>query len=227
MPLPQTVSDKLRERQDAGPGWSGELLMFSGAIFLMGVFVYFGVVYGLDPYLTRKVASLDAEIQALSQEVPLEDQVRTIGLFSQINNLRTVLDKHTVASPVFAWLEVHTLPQVFFTRLTLNARNRQLVLSGVARTIPDLSAQVAVLEKQSDDVEQLSVGNITIHSSGVWQFDLNLRLSPKLFALSPLLPASGSAAATSTPRSSATLSTDLGQATGTPSLTTSSRPTTR
>lgn len=171
MALPEKVVERLGREPVRTPGWSGRLLMFSSTILLITLFAYFGLVYGYQPYLRAEVRKLNDQIQKFSQEVPASDQARLVEFYSQIANIKTLLDRHVTASLLFEWLEKFTHPNVYFSDLGLSAANNQLLLNGTAKSAKDVAEQLKIFQEQPA-VKQVATGNVSVSATGLWQFDL-------------------------------------------------------
>lgn len=180
MALPQKVVEQLSRSSSTTPGWSGGLLKFAGTALVLGIFIYVGLVYGYKPYLEREVVKLDAQIATFAQEVPVDEQTKIVGFYSQLGNLKSLLSQHVAISPLFDWLEKHTETNVYFTKLTLNVQTRQVGLTGVAKNIEDVSSQLAVLQADGE-VARTNLSNVSILPSGVWQFDASVIFKESFF----------------------------------------------
>jgi hypothetical protein len=157
-----------------------ELLLISGALFGLSIIFYAGLAFGYAAYLRSSLTEVDAQIQNFSAGISEEDRAQVQGFYSQLVNLRTLLAGHTTASPVLALLERTVQPGVHYTKLTLNANNRQVVLSGAADSLDDAAAQAAVLQGQPE-VAHLDFNNAGAQAAGPWQFTLTVTLGPDVF----------------------------------------------
>lgn len=180
MALPQKVIEQLGRAPVKTPGWSGQLLMFSSTLFFISLVVYLGLIFGYRPYLNSQVKRLNDKIQSLSQQIPLEDQKKIINFYAQLVNLRTVLNGHIFTTPIFGWLEKNTHSNVYYTRLGLNAQNRQVTIAGLAKSVWDIAEQLKIFD-DDPGVSQLNFGNSSIGPGGLWQFNLVLTLTPEMF----------------------------------------------
>ncbi len=179
MALPQKVIEQLGREPSRTPGWSGQLLMFSSTIFFISLLAYFGLVFGYKPYLDSNVQKLQDQIQAFGQKIPLDQQKKLINFYAQLSNIESLLANHVIASPVFGWLEKNTETNAYFTRFSLNTQTNQLALTGIAKTMDDVSQQLAIFENRPE-AKQMSVGNITL-TNGLWNFDVALSFDPGYF----------------------------------------------
>jgi Tfp pilus assembly protein PilN len=184
MALPPSALEQLSRRRDRSPGWFSQMLLFSGSIFAISIVVYAGLVFGYKPYINRQVAALDGQIQRFSQEIPDVDQDKIISFYSQLINLRTLLDEHVLLSPFFTWLEEHTIVGAYYTKFSLNTLTRQMSLGGVARTLEDVASQLAALQ-DAPGVQSVTFNNVSVDARGSWQFDFTVSLAPSLFTSAP------------------------------------------
>lgn len=176
MPLPEQLLDRLGREPVQTPGWSSQLLMFSGTVFFISIAVYFGIVFGYKPYLQKEVAALDNQIKTFGKQIPQEEQNKLVSFYSQIVNLQEILQKHVISSKLFAWLEKNTEAGVYFTKFNLAAPTSQINLSGVAKTIDDFSKQIIIFQNDKL-VSRISINSVLVSPSGAWQFSVTLLLA--------------------------------------------------
>ena len=175
MPLPQKTIDALSQNSARTPGWSGSLLMFCGTLLFISVFVYGGLQYGYLPYLNDRVKKLKDQTQNFNRQVPVEDQQKIVTFYSQLTNMRSILDKKTAATPLLRWLEASTVPNIFYVKVSFNATNQQIAFSGEARSVPDITSQVTLFQADPN-VERVNLGNMSVGGGNLWQFDLTVFL---------------------------------------------------
>lgn len=186
MPLPEKVIEELGRETPQVPGWSSQLLMFSGTIFLISWLIYFGIAYGYTSYLQSRAKNLNDQIQVFAQQVPVGEQAKIIDFYSQIVNLKQLLGQHVYISSFFGWLEKNTDPNVYFTSLNLSAVDNSAGLSGVARTIVDMNQELLDLSTQPE-VVKVTVGSVA-YANGLWQFNATVFFNTALLHNLPVSP---------------------------------------
>lgn len=187
MALPQKIIEQLGRSPVRTPGWSGQLLMFSFTLFLVSFSVYIGLVAGYRPYVNSQIKKLDNQIEQLASQVSVEDQANLLKFYGQIINLKTLLDNHAVTSQLFRWFEEHTARNVYYSKFSLNAEKGSAALGGFAKSVEDVSEQLAVFAADKSAVRDVVLGNTTLDKSGLWQFSLTLTVDPKFLKVA--LPA--------------------------------------
>ena len=150
--------------------------MFSTTLFLLAVVAYASLAFGYRPYLDGRIRELRREVDAQSQQISSGDQTKLLGFYSQIANLNTLLGKHASALPLFEFLEKNTHPNIYFTSMNLIAASKRVVLGGMARSVSDISEQLARIQSQPE-VKQVILGSSSATLDG-WRFDLTLDLTP-------------------------------------------------
>lgn len=179
MPFPQPAVEQLSQRAPRSPAWFGQLMMFSGTLFVIAAALYIGITFGYKPYLNSRVESLNERIAEFAQQVPADEQAKIASFYSQLVNLRTLLGKHVSSSSFFSWLERSTVPNVQITKASLTLNNRQVAITGLGRSVQDIAAQLAVLQADPG-VERVDFKNVT-NVSGLWQFDMTVSFKPGFF----------------------------------------------
>lgn len=184
MPLPEKVIEQLGQEPTKTQGWATGALFFSGGILFLTMAIYYGLTFGYEPYLQNQLNGVKNQISTLGQSVSASDQSQLIDLYSQIANLQTLLQKHTLTSQFFSWLEQNTEANVYYRSLALTGGN-QVALSGTAQSEEDVNQQVAIFEN-SPEVSSVTVSNVTAPSllGGGWTFSVTLVMNPSVFSAS-------------------------------------------
>src|SRR3989344_2398543 len=148
MALPPQAIEKLIRDPAETPGAYRQFLMLGGTLFFLMLILYFGLVYGYEPYLSSYVVKVEEEIEKFAAEIPVEEQQKIILFYSELVNLRTLLGSRVFASPALALLERNTLPAVYYSKASLNAVTNEVSLTGVAQTLEDASREAAAFERE-------------------------------------------------------------------------------
>ncbi|MEK9180564.1 MAG: hypothetical protein AAB897_04090 [Patescibacteria group bacterium] len=179
MALPQKVLEQLSREPPKTPGWAGQFLMFSGTIFFIALLVYLGLAFGYRPYLVSEVAQLQDQINSFGQQIPAEEQAKIINFYSQLLNIRTLLSRHVFSSKAFEWLEANTQARVYFDKFDFNAKNSEVRLGGLAKTMEDVNQQLAIFDSRPE-IKKANTSNVTL-SNNIWRFDVTLTFDPGFF----------------------------------------------
>src|SRR3989344_6627831 len=126
MAFPENVLDRLTREPTSTPGWSGRLLTLSLVVFAVSVALYAGLTLAWQPYLASQIDKLNADIKSAGAQIPVSEQGKLAVFYSELANIKTLLAKHIFISPVFAWLEKNTSPNIYFSKLNLDTTNNQL-----------------------------------------------------------------------------------------------------
>lgn len=178
MALPQQAIEQLAREPVRTPGWSGRLLMFSSTIFLISLFVYLGIRFGYGPYLNAQVKELDVKIASFAEQIPVSEQEKIINFYSQLVNLRKILDNYPFTSRLIGWLEKNTEVNVYFTKFRFNVASRELELAGQAKNAEDASQQFRIFKEQ-EEVERLSINQVNLIQRGIVEFEVALSFTPR------------------------------------------------
>jgi hypothetical protein len=180
MPFPQPAIEQISQRAPRSPAWFGQLMMFAGTLFFIAVAIYIGIIVGYKPYLNHQVDSLDQKIATFSQQVPVDQQKQIAGFYSQLVNIKGLLNKHIVMTSFFTWIEKNTIPAVQIQKLSVTVNSRQANITGAARSVNDIASQRAVLQGQPG-VERIDLKNVS-NVNGVWQFDMTITFAQGFFS---------------------------------------------
>lgn len=159
-------------------GWPWRFFTASFAVFLISVLVYFGLVFGYGPFLEKRIAEKEQQIADSSAVISKEAQDKFSQLYSQIINLKSILDNHVFPSSVIALLERTTHPKVYFIGLNFKAQERELELDGIAANFNVLAEQLESYS-QADGIEGYTLTQSQFSDNSV-QFKAVLKLSKSL-----------------------------------------------
>lgn len=156
-------------------GWPWRFLAVSFIIFSATAFVYAGMVFGYEPYLNNKIAEQDQAIGQLAESVSADERDQFARFYSQIVNLKNLLDNHVAGSTVFPFLESVTNKRVYYTAANLKTAERGLELDGVAADYQVLSEQLESF-KRSSLVSGYSLNQSQLSSDSNVQFKVVVKL---------------------------------------------------
>lgn len=180
MALPQQVVDKLGREPADTQGWAVGAVFFSGGILFLLIIVYLGMSYGYEPYLQSEITNNQNQISALNKSISADDQANLIHFYSQISNLKTLLQKHILTSQFFDWLGKNTEANVYYQSLTV-ASGYKVTATGHAATEADVNQQISIFEN-SPEVSSVGVSNVVSSpTSAGWNFTVLLNMKPDLF----------------------------------------------
>lgn len=142
--------------QSISLGLPWRVLVFSIVLFAFSIFVYLGLRFGYEAYLSSQSAKLDQSIEALSSEVSQQDQQDFVTFYSQLVNLRSLFAEHRYGTDMFRFLEKYTVPSVYFTSAKGDPETGALELQGSAGSLEALVSQLAAFDAASE-IAQKSV----------------------------------------------------------------------
>ncbi len=126
------------------------LLIFSGVLFGLSILIYFGFSIGYESYLNSRSADLDNQLNELSNSISNQDQRKFVGFYSQIVNLKSVLNQHVFSSNIFPFLEKNTLPQISYSQAKFKSAGLDLEILGRATSLQTLAQQLAQFERATE-----------------------------------------------------------------------------
>lgn len=185
MPLPQNVIAQLgRESSEGTQGWATGALLFSGGILALALVIYFGLTFGYEPYLQNQLAATRTSVKATEGSVTSGEQSQLIDFYSQIANLKTLLQNHVLSSKLLTWLEKNTEANVSYQSFTLTSGDH-VTLAASARSEADVNQQIAIFES-SPEVAAVAISGITapILPGQPWTFNVSLSMNPSVVAQS-------------------------------------------
>lgn len=161
-------------------GWPWRLLLFSILLQAFFIFLYASITFGYAPYLKSKITQKEKEIEKVGASVKEEDRLNFVSFYSQLINLRRILDNHVNITPALIFLEQNTNKKVRFTSVDIGTERKDLRLNGLAASYETLVQQLTAFD-QSPLVEKTVLENSKADKDGI-RFSLNVTLSPKVFS---------------------------------------------
>jgi hypothetical protein len=176
---PQTsLQDQfVEEAIPVGLPW--RILISGGLIFALTVLVALGLDYGYKPYLEEQVTAVDSQFSSLTKNLTEADQKNIVVMYSQIANLKEILEKRTSVNTVFKFLEEQTVPAVYYTDAVMNGEEIKLSVKGFAPSINDLSQQIAIFEKNKA-IHSVVLDSVGLQAGGA-VFALTLQFNAEAF----------------------------------------------
>ena len=166
------------ESEQLPVGWPWRLLSVSFIIFLVAILTYFGLAVGYSPYLNSRIEKKEAEIDQLAQSVSKEDRDKFIGFYSQLSNLKDLLDNHIFTSRIFPQLEKITNKKVYFIVANLKAQTNELELEGIADNYGILGEQLEAFN-QLEGVSSYILNQSRVEEGAV-RFKATLKLKNQI-----------------------------------------------
>lgn len=160
-------------------GWPWRLFLFSLLALTAAAVLYFGLEFGYKTYLNSQIQNRDGAIDELTKTISPEEQRRFIDFYSQLANLKVLLNNHLFTSRLFPLLESNTNQLVYYDSVDFSIKDRRLALEGVAASYEALSQQLAAFNQVSE-VERVLINESRRDGERV-RFRLNLFINPALF----------------------------------------------
>lgn len=150
-------------------------------VFVFSILISAGG-FGYEWWLRRDIAQMGDALKA-AQNILESDSIKEItSLDQRIKSTGKILQSHTIASPLFAFLEESTLQQVRFTDFkyesTLDGM-LNLTMRGEARGYAILAKQAEILST-SKYIKDISFSDLSLNDKGDVSFALKAKLDPSI-----------------------------------------------
>lgn len=149
-------------------------------VFFLSVGSYAGLYYYNDS-LNKIVAQKTIEIKKAQKEFSDAPEVSEAKVFRARADLaRTLLDSHTVTSPVFAFLSQNTTESILYDKFSFknSSAGSALELTGEAPSYASLAYQADVLRGKTTELASFSVGDIALTKFGTVTFKFSMIFNP-------------------------------------------------
>lgn len=160
------------------------IFSFSFIIFIALLAVYAGLEFGYKPFLNSRIKSLDQKIAALTQSINEEQQNNLINFYSQLVNLKDLINSHIITSNFLELLEKNTYPEIHYTGLTLGIKEKEVKIEGLSPDYEFLTKEMELLAKLPEVerifLETSQYEELSKEMKGV-KFTLRIFLTPQFF----------------------------------------------
>jgi len=163
---PQTNIQEQFAETTSPIGLPWRIMIFSAVILALSIFMAVGLKLGYEKYLDDQLSNINTKISALSSSVQ-DKQQEYIGFYSQIVNLKTIIERRSFTANIFPFLEKNTISSVYYTQAQMVSSENKLTVKGFASSLGNLSQQVAIFEKDVRDVSGVVLDSVNLQSGGV------------------------------------------------------------
>jgi hypothetical protein len=160
--------------------------------FVISLFVATLLCYGI--FLienSRQKQKISEKIEAL-KTVGTEDQIArenwVILYQKKISDFTNIFENHEFASNIFAFMQMETIPNVWFRQFGLDRKGGSVQLTGESDDLASLSRQVANFEK-NEYVKNMGGITSSVGDGSKINFSFNLAMNPKIFDYISILSA--------------------------------------
>jgi len=157
-------------------------VIFYFAISLLIATVFCYVIFLVKNNMIR--ADIQAEtvkLETVGTKLQKDHEKEVIQYQTKINTFSNLLKNHSFASNAFAFLQMQTMPNIWFKQFSLDERNRTVQLSGEADDLDAFSRQVAAFEKNVY-VEKMATVNSSLGGTARVSFNISLTLKESIFS---------------------------------------------
>lgn len=140
--------------------------------------------FGLFTFLKAKTAGELSEATELlmqgksKEEATLESSI--ISVKRKIEDFAALAQTRSNPSSFFEFVEENTHPNVIFSQLGLNPKEKKAVMSGYTKTFKNLEEQIVQLRGQSE-IEEIELTTISLGEAGQVRFTLSLQFKSSFF----------------------------------------------
>lgn len=159
--------------------WMDVLLYLSISVLIAAALCY--LIFLLkNEFQRQEIIKVSAELEGIGNLDQKQQENDVLKYQKKLADYIDIFKNHQFATNVFAFIERQTLPNVWFSRFSLNRKAASVELSGECDDQETFSRQLAIFEK-NEYVQNMGLINSKLGGAGKVQFNLNLSLDPKIF----------------------------------------------
>lgn len=155
-------------------------------LFYLSISILIAVVFCYVAFIAKnnmqksELDGFDLKMATVGTAKQKEQEKEVLSYQKKFDDFTSIFKSYGFASNVFAFMEKETLPDVWFKRFDLNARSKEVGLSGEADDMSVFSKQLAGFEKNKY-VKSVSLLSSNLEESTKVDFTLSLVLDPGIF----------------------------------------------
>src|SRR6185312_303953 len=195
-------------------------------IFILTVLLA-GGVFAYKLYLNSEIAQMGSNLTAASATLDPTSIDQMVDLNNRIISVQSLLAKHIVLSPLFAFLESSTISSVRLTDFSYAVSDKgllQITIKGSANGYSDVALQASVFN-QTPYLSNVVFSNLTLNQQGQVNFTVSANVAPTLVSYTKDVQGLQVAPSSTTVASSTPVAPLTVASTSAPKITASSTPT--
>ncbi len=157
-----------------------DVLFYLAISILIAVVFCYVVFIAKNNIQNSEIADLDAKMATVGTDQQKEQEKDVLTYQKKLDDFTFLFKSYGFASNVFTFMEKETLPNAWFKRFDMNARNNEVALSGEADDMSVFSKQVSGFEKNKY-VKNVNLLSSNLEESTKVEFTLSLTLDSSIF----------------------------------------------
>ncbi len=182
--------------------WVDVVFYFVISSLLATIICY--VIFAIQIYIqNEKIKEVQVALTTVGTEQQKEMEKKVFEYQEKINDFSILINEHKITSNIFGFIEQYTLPNVWFSRFSIDEKQLAIVLSGETDDLETISRQVSTFEA-TEYVKKIDILNSQKGTQQKINFNISLSLDSKIFTFEPAAlkePAAPQSGASLSPRS--------------------------
>lgn len=199
--------------------WMDVILYFVISLLIATALCYF-IFLAKNSLQRENIQKETAALQTVGTDQQKEYEKEVINYQREIKDFSGLLTNHELASNVFAFMQMQTMPNIWFKQFGLDEKSNVVQLSGESDDMDAFSRQVVAFEKNKY-VESIGTLTSSLGDSARIEFNIDLALDQNIFSyLASLPPISETVTSSEQPSTQPGQTTTTGQTAATSQTTT-------
>ncbi len=170
-------ADFITETSSAGLPW--RLMIFSLILFVFALLGYLGLKFGYESYVNAQIQEIDKKSEALNTAVSDGEQKEFLTFYSQMFNLKQVLNGRNYSYNLFKFLENNTISRIYYDSADYSAAAAAAQLKGRADSMNSLVEQLSIFNK-APELQKTSLKSLSL-DQGFVNFEVTIFFKPEFF----------------------------------------------
>ncbi len=160
-------------------GFPWRLLILTGLLLVLCIFIYASVSFGYRPYLETQITQVDAQLAQYSSTIQAQES-DVFDVYSQLYNIQQLSNKHIYGSKIFTILESGTMATVILTKAEVDTAKNTLALEGLAMSYDAVVSQVSAF-RGLNGVTEARLISTTLAQDGRVEFSVEMIMEKGYF----------------------------------------------
>lgn len=170
---PSGGGDFIAEPTNVGLPW--RLMIFTFVLLLFAILLFAGLKFGYINYLDDQIEATDSQMEDLAAQVSEGEKERFLTFYSQLVNLKKVLDRRSFSQNLFSLMEGNTLESIYYTNVEYSEDRLSAIFSGRAESMEDFVNQMTVFG-DSNEINKAVLQDLSL-AEGEVNFSVNILLN--------------------------------------------------
>jgi flagellar basal body-associated protein FliL len=161
--------------------WWIDVIFYFVIALLTATIICYLVFLVKNIFQRRDIAEAEYKLTTVGTADQLTQEQKVILYKAKIKDFGNLIQNHEFASNIFYLMQDNTQPKVWFSQFNLDAKAKQVQVSGIAEDMDMVARQTSTFEK-NEYIQKFENLNSTLSEDGRIAFNFSLSMNPRIFS---------------------------------------------